>query len=151
MSRKIVQSSSTQQDTFTTMSDLNIPDMVSAYLSLRFARDQLAMDYEATDSFLKKDMLELEQLMLSVCNDLGVNSLNTPEGTVSRSLKERYTCTDWGNFYDFVREHNTPELLEKRIHQGNMKVLLESSQDAGLPPGVGVMREYSVTVRKPTK
>jgi plasmid stability protein len=133
------------------MSESNIPEMVSAYLNLRAARDKLAMEFEAKDSALKKDMTELEQLMLALCTELGVNSLNTPMGTVSRSLKERYTCTDWGNFYDFVRERNTPELLEKRIHQGNMKTLLESSQDEGLPPGVSVMREYGVTVRKPTK
>jgi hypothetical protein len=133
------------------MSESNIPQMVAAYLNLRAARDQLAMEYEAKDSALKKDMTELEQLMLSLCNELGVNSLNTPLGNVSRSLKERYTCTDWGNFYQFVRENDAPELLEKRIHQGNMKTLLEGSQDAGLPPGVSVMREYGVTVRKPTK
>jgi plasmid stability protein len=133
------------------MNELSIPDMVAAYLNIRAARDQLSMEYEQKDAALKKDLTELEQMMLALCTELGVNSLNTPMGTVSRSLKERYSCTDWGNFYDFVREHNAPELLEKRIHQGNMKTLLESTEDEGLPPGVSVMREYSVTVRKPTR
>jgi hypothetical protein len=49
-----------------------------------------------------------------------------------------------------VLEHQALELLERRIHQGNFKEFITERQDEGLPPGVNVMREFGVTVRKPT-
>ncbi len=45
-------------------------------------------------------------------------------------------------------ENEALELFEKRIHQGNFKQFMEGHEGDGLPPGVNVMREYGVTVRK---
>jgi hypothetical protein len=47
----------------------------------------------------------------------------------------------------FVVENNVPELLEKRLHQGNMKQFLEAHPDL-LPPGLNVDSEYTITVRR---
>jgi hypothetical protein len=63
-------------------------------------------------------------------------------------LNERFYCNDWDSFRKFVAEHDAIELLERRIHQGNFKQFLSSYEEDGLPPGVNVMREYDVTVRK---
>jgi hypothetical protein len=49
-----------------------------------------------------------------------------------------------------VLEHQALELLERRIHQGNFKEFIAEREKEGLPPGVNVMREFGVTVRKPT-
>jgi len=37
--------------------------------------------------------------------------------------------------------------MEKRIHQGNMRLFLEENPDL-LPPGLNVDSEYTVTVRR---
>jgi hypothetical protein len=42
------------------------------------------------------------------------------------------------------------ELFEGRIHQGNFKQFMSEHEGEGLPPGVNVMREFGVTVRKPS-
>ena len=47
----------------------------------------------------------------------------------------------------FILEHSVPELLEKRIHQTNMKVFLEEHPDV-LPPGLNANMEYSVTIKR---
>jgi hypothetical protein len=65
-----------------------------------------------------------------------------------RKLNERYFCQDWDNFRKFVVENASLELLEKRIHQGNFKQYMAENEADGLPPGVSVMREYGITVRK---
>jgi len=41
-----------------------------------------------------------------------------------------------------------PELFEKRIHQGNMKQLVEENPEL-LPKGVNTQSEYTITVRRP--
>lgn len=130
------------------MNAVNLEELVDAYLALRGERAKLLEDYEAKDAELKKDMEALEQAMLSVCNDVNANSIKTRNGTVMRRLSERFYCTDWENFKQFVVENDAIDLVERRIHQGNIKQFLSEHEGDGLPPGVNVMREYGITVRK---
>jgi hypothetical protein len=65
-----------------------------------------------------------------------------------RKVNERFYCTDWDNFKNYVLENEAVDLLERRIHQGNFKEHMTQIDGQGLPPGVNVMREYGITVRK---
>jgi hypothetical protein len=87
--------------------------------------------------------------MLEICNTTKADSIKTQNGTVIRKLTERFYCNDWDNFKDFVLQHKAVELLERRIHQGNFKEFMVEHEQDGLPPGVNVMREYGIVVRKP--
>jgi hypothetical protein len=98
-----------------------------------------------------QEMKLLEQSMLTVCNDTNASSIRTESGTVIRSLKERFTTNDWDNFKKFILENQAVDLLERRIHQGNFKEFIAEHKDEGLPPGVNVMREFTIVVRKPSK
>jgi len=131
--------------------DLEISHIVAKYIEVRSKRDDLLRDYEAIDGELKEELKQFEAQLLEACTVIGANSINTSTGTVIRNLKERFYCTDWDNFYKFIAEHDAPQLLEKRIHQGNFKEFYEPNQADGLPPGVNVMREFGITVRKPSK
>lgn len=131
--------------------ETELSHLVAKYIEVRNKRDSLLKDYEAIDAELKQELKEFEAQLLEACTKIGANSINTSTGTVIRNLKERYYCTDWDNFYRFVAEHNAPQLLEKRIHQSNFKEFFSGSEADGLPPGVNIMREFGITVRKPTK
>lgn len=128
---------------------VNTEDLVTAYIAVRSEREKILREYEDKDSALKQDLTQLEQALLSVCNEVNASSLKTNVGTVMRRVNERFFCSDWDNFYSFVRQHDAVELLERRIHQGNFKQFLSEHEADGLPPGVNVMREYGITVRKP--
>jgi hypothetical protein len=121
---------------------------VKAYLAIRGERDRLRNEYEANDKRLVEDLKKLEAVLLDVCNTVNADSIKTSLGTVIRKLNERYFCSDWDNFKQYVLENEAIELLERRIHQGNFKQHMEEIQSDGLPPGVNVMREFGVTVRK---
>lgn len=127
----------------------NLEQLVGAYLSIRAERERLKLDYEAQDAKLKEEMSVLELAMLEVCNANKADSIKTQSGTVIRKLNERFYCNDWDNFKDFVLQHKAVELLERRIHQGNFKEFMTEHEQEGLPPGVNVMREYGIVVRKP--
>ena len=130
---------------------MNSPDlekMVGAYLAVRAERERISQEYEAADKALKSDMAEIESMMLAVCNDINADSIRTQYGTVMRKLSERFYCNDWENFKKFVVEQQAYDLFEKRIHQGNIKQFLAEHNGDGLPPGVNVMREFGITVRK---
>ena len=126
----------------------NTTELVSAYIALRDERAKLKSKYEEDDANLVKDMEQIEQAMLAICNQIGADSIKTEHGTLMRRVNERYYCTDWDNFKHYVRENDAIDLLERRIHQGNFKQHMEEIKDDGLPPGVNVMREYGITVRK---
>lgn len=130
--------------------DLNLDDLVKIYLTIRTEREKLKNSWEVKDGELEQEMKLLEQTMLTVCNDTNASSIRTESGTVIRSLKERFTTNDWDNFKKFVLENQAVDLLERRIHQGNFKEFMAEHKDEGLPPGVNVMREFTIVVRKPS-
>ena len=126
----------------------NTDELVEAYLVIRSQREKLSREYEAADNALKEDMAKLEAVMLDMCNSVNADSIKTRHGTVMRKLNERFFCQDWENFYKFVLDNEAVQLLERRIHQSNFKEFMKDHSGDGLPPGVNVMREYGVSVRK---
>jgi hypothetical protein len=128
----------------------NTDELVKIYLTIRSERERMESEWKAKDKELQNDLLSLEQKMLGICNDTNATSIKTVEGTIIKSLKERFTCSDRDNFNKFVREHDAVELFESRVHQGNFKQFMAERPDDGLPPGINVMREFGITVRKPS-
>ena len=124
--------------------------LVKAYIAMRDARAKLLSEYEDKDKEIETQMETIEAELLATCKDIGADSIKTEFGTVTRSVKERYWATDWHEVYDFIRDNSCPEILEKRIHQGNYKALMADSPELAIP-GVQVSREFSVTVRRASK
>ena len=130
--------------------ELNLEELVKIYLTIRTEREKLEASWKVQDGELEQEMKLLEQSMLTVCNDTNASSIRTESGTVIRSLKERFTTNDWDNFKKFVLDNEAIDLLERRIHQGNFKEFMAEHQGDGLPPGVNVMKEFTIVVRKPS-
>lgn len=130
---------------------MNTEALVEAYINIRSQRERLLHEYETADAALKVDLQKLEAALLDVCNSVNADSIKTSHGTVMRKLNERFFCSDWDNFYRYVLDNEAVQLLERRIHQSNFKEHLKEIEGDGLPPGVNVMREFGVTVRKSSK
>ena len=132
------------------MSDLNLEELVKTYLTIRTERSNITRQFEAKDAELKADLDELERAMLVYCNEINAESVKTGSGTVIKSLKETYVCNDWDNFKQFILENQALDLLQQRISSTNFKEFMSTRQDDGLPPGINTLREFNITVRKPT-
>lgn len=132
------------------MSDMKLDDLVTTYLTIRNERNTLKNQWETKDAELKADLEQLEQAMLVACNEINADSIRTGSGTIIKSLKETYTCGDWDNFKQFVVDNNALDLLQQRISQTNFKEFMSTRLDEGLPPGISTLREFAITVRKPT-
>ena len=128
-----------------------LDEVVSTYITIRNEKDRRAREFQKKDQELKNDLEQLEQVMLNSCNEVNADSIKTSRGTIIKSLKENYVCSDWSNFKDFILENEAPELLQQRIHQANFKEFLSSRTEEGLPPGISSMRAFSIVVRKPSK
>ena len=129
---------------------IQLDELVNAYLKIRNKKDSLYQEFQKTDRELKADLAQIEQVMLSSLNEVSADSIRTSGGTIIKTLKENYVCSDWSNFKDFVLENVAVELLQQRIHQANFKEFVASRSEDGLPPGISTMREFNIVVRKPT-
>ena len=130
--------------------DTRLDELVKVYLTIRSARETLNAEWEVEDRALEDEMKVLEQNFMVTCNESNAKSIRTNNGTVIRKLNERFTVADGESFRKFVLENEAVDLLEARIHQGNFKEFIKERTADGLPPGVNVMREFTITVRKPS-
>jgi len=121
--------------------------VTQAYIKMRDKRAQLKQEYELQDDKIKEQMDILEEKMLDMCKSMKADSIKTKFGTIVRSIKSRYWTNDWDSTYAFIKEHNAFGLLEKRLHQTNMKQFLSENPDV-YPMGLNVENEYTVLVRR---
>ena len=128
------------------MEDTTAGKMVAAYIKLREA----IQEKEDEIKVLKEKQALLSASMLDLCSKEDIDSIKTPFGTLTRRIYSSYWTSDWDQMYKFIAENDAYHLLEKRIHNTNMKEFLEENPDA-LPIGLQSDRKYAVSVRKPTK
>jgi len=121
--------------------------LVQTYIKIRDKRKALADKFEQDDLELSETMSVIEDALLETCKAVGADSIRTPYGTLTRTVKKRYWTNDWHSFHEFLKEHDALELLEKRVAQGNMTTFLEENPDL-LPPGLNIDSRYSVVVRR---
>jgi hypothetical protein len=124
-----------------------VDKLAGIYIKIRDARAKLKSDYEAQDTELQEQMDVIEEQLLEACKSIGADSIRTAAGTVIRSVKNRYWTNDWDSMYSFVREHDAFGLLERRIHQTNMKSFIEENPNL-LPTGLNTDSRYSIVVRR---
>ena len=119
--------------------------LASIYIKMRSA----IKEHEDEIAKIKKQQEVVSEKLLELCNTENLDSLRTPEGTVTRRVQSSYWTGDWEEFYAFVRKHDAYHLLEKRIHNGNMKQFLEDNPE-DIPIGLQSNKKYVISVRKPT-
>jgi hypothetical protein len=127
--------------------NLAVDKVAQAYISLRDARAEAKRVFEAQDEALAEQMQVLEAHMLDVCKQINADSIRTKAGTVIRSVKTRYWTNDWDSMYRLIHDRQAFGLLEKRLHQTNMKQFLEENPEV-LPEGLNQDKEYTVVVRR---
>lgn len=124
-----------------------VEKLVKVYLKMNTKLSELRAAYEAEEKALKESMTKVKGALLAYCKEQNVESVRTAEGLFYRNVSTRYWTNDWESMGKFIVEHKVPELMEKRLHQGNVKQFLEANPDL-LPPGLNVDSEYSITVRR---
>ena len=128
-------------------STIPLDKLAQAYIKMRDKRALMKAEWEGQDNEIKAQMEMLEEKMLDTCKEMNADSIKTKFGTIVRSIKSRYWTNDWDSTYEFIKEHNAFGLLEKRLHQTNLKQFLTENPDL-LPMGLNVENEYTVLVRR---
>ena len=82
------------------MSDENIKldSMVKTYLTIRDERERLAREHDMKDRELANDLAQIEQVLLNSCNEINADSIRTNGGTIIKTTRENFVCSDRDNF-----------------------------------------------------
>jgi arsenate reductase-like glutaredoxin family protein len=126
---------------------ISVDKLVRVYIKMREKREALTREYDTAYEAISEKMRLVKNELLDQMRSANVESIRTTEGLVYRTVNKKYWTSDWDNFYNFIMEHNIPQVLERRVHQNNLKEFLENNPDL-LPPGMNVDSEYSVTVQR---
>ena len=121
--------------------------LVKVYIKIRDARERKVKQHEEELAVLEQQLDVVEQELLAICKATGQDGGKTENGSFTRTVKTRYWTSDWDSMYQFIKNHDAPELLERRIHQGNFKEFLQDNPDK-MPEGMNVDSRYSITVRR---
>ena len=121
--------------------------LVKVYIKIRDAITEKNAEKDAEIQALQDQMDLVEQALLEICKTTGQDGGKTQFGSFTRSVKTRYWPSDWEAMYRFVKEHDAPELLERRVSQLAFKEFLQANPDK-LPESMNVESKYSITVRR---
>jgi hypothetical protein len=125
------------------ITDVDLEKLMTADINMR---EQIAK-LEADISTIKQQRDQVQAALHEACKALNVSSLKTSVGTLSRSVTTRYITDNWPALYQFMKEHDVPEFLHKRLSNKNIADFLEANP--GLcPEGLSPMREYTISIRK---
>lgn len=124
--------------------------LVKVYIKIRDAKDMKKKQMEEEIADLDVQLSAVEQELLEICKTTGQDGGKTQHGSFTRSVKTRYWTSDWDSMYKFIREHDAPDLLERRIAQGNFSQFIQENPDK-MPAGVNIESKYSITVRRSSK
>lgn len=128
-------------------SDVPADRLTKAYIKIRSERALLSAEFKEKDGELSRQLDVLKKALLNYCDAHNVESVRTSEGLFFRSTKTKYWTSDWDQMYEFIKEHDVPQLLDRRLNQTNLKQFMEENPDVS-PKGMNVDTEYVIAVRK---
>jgi len=134
------------------MTDEVIPmdRLAKVYVKIRDRISDITTVYETEVETLKAQQAQVSSTMKDQLRSMGSLSAKTEYGTVSLITKTRYYAMDKDAFKRFVIENDAADLYEQRVAQKNMAEFLEKNP-GNVPPGLNIVSEIEVSVRKPTK
>lgn len=119
------------------------------YRKVEASLEEKAQAYEAATLKEKEALKQLEVVMRAMLNQAGVAKMDVPGiAEVAIVPKRTFSSSDWDMTYSWLVQNNCPEILQKRIHEGNMQYWLEQHPGAELPPGINVYQENTLKVLK---
>jgi predicted secreted Zn-dependent protease len=78
-----------------TETELPINEMVAVYRKIRAAIDEREEKHTEAISTLKEQLDTVGNKLLAICNEQNLDSIKTPDGTITRRVTARYWTSDW--------------------------------------------------------
>lgn len=123
-----------------------VDEIVARYIALRDKKAEIKAKYDAEVEAIDAAMNRVENYLLKLMTELGVESIRTSAGTPYVSRRTSATVADWDAFLDWVRRNGEWSMLERRAN----KTVVQSWRDEhnDLPPGLNWREERVVNIKR---
>jgi hypothetical protein len=130
------------------MPKITVDTVVEAYVNTRAKIKEL----EDQISELKAYQAKKEEWLQQQLHETGAENMKTKHGTVYTTVFESCTVADADTFFDWVRENQAWEFLERRVSKAPVLHMMGDREDNGRPlpppPGVNYTAIKKIGVRK---
>ena len=122
-----------------------VDEIVARYIALRDKKAEIKAKYDAEVEAIDAAMNRVENYLLKLMTELGVESIRTSAGTPYVSRRTSATVADWDAFLDWVQRNGEWSMLERRAN----KTVVQSWRDEhnDLPPGLNWREERVVNIK----
>lgn len=128
---------------------MDTAQLVRVYRKIRDARSAATALYKQQDTAYKNSLqLIANQLMAYLDANKQESARTQGEGTFWKEEQITPTAADWDIIYRWIAENNAFDFLEKRLTKSFLAAHMKRHNGA-IPPGVNVLREWVIRVRKP--
>ena len=127
--------------------EFSLEQIAAAIVAIRDEITKINKEADKKVKGLEREKEALEKYCDQKLESAGAETVKTATGTIMRQEKIRFTTEDWERMYQFIEDNDAFELLEKRIHQTNMRRFLEDNPDKE-PKGLNAFRETKIVVRR---
>lgn len=120
--------------------------LVEIYIELRDRRAKRKAAFENEDADDKTKQEKIEGMLLQRFNAEGIDSIKSPAGTAYTSTRTSATVADGEAFFDFCRNNDAWDLVDKRANKTAIAAYRTEHDD--LPPGINWSETLVVNVRR---
>lgn len=123
-----------------------VDEIVARYIALRDKKAEIKAKYDAEVEAIDAAMNRVENYLLKLMTELGVESIRTSAGTPYVSRRTSATVADWDAFLGWVQRNGEWSMLERRAN----KTVVQSWRDEhnDLPPGLNWREERVVNIKR---
>lgn len=124
---------------------MNFDKAIEHYVRLRKECEAIEARAKAEQAEMKKQMGMLESWMTQEAAKDGLKSVPTEHGTACWSMHSKCGVSAPSEFFDFVKENELWELVEKRAAKKAVEAYIEEYKE--VPPGVTFSKVQVFNVR----
>lgn len=125
---------------------MKLNELVAKYIELRDKKYELKHQYDFKAAQLDEVLGKIENKLLQVFEQTGMDSCKTEFGTAYSSTRSTASVADKETFMNFIKENEEWSLMEVRA----AKLAIEQYKDANgdLPPGINYRQERVVNIKR---
>lgn len=124
---------------------MDIDKLVGAYIKMRDDLDAERKKFKALEKERKAQMVRVEDHILKLCYDQGVESFKTVHGTAFKTKKDFVKVRNWDAALDFILKNDLTHMLTKSVAKAAAKEYMSENENQ-LPPGLeyGAVTEIGI-------
>jgi hypothetical protein len=128
---------------------MDIDKIVGAYVKMRDDLDAKRKEFKEFENERKAQMAKIEDHILKLCYEQGVESFKTVHGTAFKKKKDFVKVNNWDAALDFIIHNDLKHILTKSVRKDAVKEFMKENKNQ-LPPGLeyGAITEIGIR-RKP--